>query len=152
MKEELRALYQELILEHGTEPRNCYPLAEANGVAEGINPLCGDAVKVYVHIDGDIVHKVSFQGSGCAISVASASMMTELFVGKSLSEVKSLCESFKQTLTQTHERETPELGKAQALCGVKAFPSRVKCATLAWHTALAALKDQSGIVVSTECE
>ena len=143
MEYELNDLYQELILEHGTEPRNCYVLENANGVAEGINPLCGDAIKVYVHVDGDTVRKVSFQGSGCAISVASASLMTELFVGKTLSKVKDLCSSFKQLLTQAQTTEMSALGKAQVLSGVKAFPSRVKCATLAWHTVLAALKDQS---------
>lgn len=149
MDGELQSLYQELILDHGTEPRNCHALEHANGVAEGINPLCGDTVKIYLQMENDRVKKVSFQGSGCAISVASASLMTELFAGKSVNEVKSLCASFKQLLTQPEETETLELGKALALTGVRAFPSRVKCATLAWHTALAALKQQSGSV-STE--
>ena len=139
---DLNDLYQELILDHGTCPRNYGCLkGDAVGQAEGVNPLCGDKVTVYMRLEAGLVKDIQFEGKGCAISVASASLMTELFQGKTVEEVEALWCSFKEVLvTETTPPET--LGKVVALTGVKAFPARVKCATLAWHTALAALKAQ----------
>ncbi|MEY3182924.1 MAG: hypothetical protein RLZ35_909 [Pseudomonadota bacterium] len=139
---ELYSLYQELILDHGTAPRNYGCLSgSAVGQAEGVNPLCGDKVTVYLRVKDGRVKDIQFEGKGCAISVASASLMTELFQGKTPAEVEALWCIFKEVLvTEITPPET--LGKVQALTGVRAFPARVKCATLAWHTALAALKAQ----------
>jgi nitrogen fixation NifU-like protein len=136
----LQDLYQELILDHGTCPRNYGRLdGKTVGQAEGINPLCGDKVTIYLRLEEDRVKEIQFEGRGCAISVASASLMTELFQGKTIAELEELWRSFKDVLVT--EIDPPEkLGKVLALTGVKAFPARVKCATLAWHTALAALK------------
>lgn len=139
---DLKVLYQELIVEHGTQPRNCRALPAPFCSAEGINPLCGDQVKVYLNIEQGCVKDVTFEGSGCAISVASASMMTELLQGKSIDDVQALCEEFHMVLTHTEVNASDKLGKLVALAGVKAFPARVKCATLAWHTLLAAMKQK----------
>lgn len=141
---ELRDLYQEVILEHSKAPRNYKKLANANHRAEGFNPLCGDRFTVYLDLDGDKVRDVSFEGSGCAISKASASMMTQSVKGKTIAEAEQLFEHFhKFVTTQNHtEGDSAQLGKLAVFSGVAEFPARVKCATLAWHTLQAALEDK----------
>ena len=139
---ELRELYQQMILEHSRKPRNFRTLEEADREAEGNNPLCGDRLTVYVHVEDGVVRDVSFEGSGCAISRASASLMTEAVKGKSLAEVKEMFGGFHHMLTSDMATEiaTDELGKLAVFSGVREFPVRVKCATLAWHTLKAALE------------
>ncbi len=148
---ELQDLYQEIILDHNKKPRNFHKLDDANHEADGYNPLCGDKIKVYLHLDGDIIRDVSFEGKGCAISTASASMMTESIKGKTLEEVQSLFKSFHDLVTGHKDSETCEVcvGKLKALAGVKEYPMRVKCATLCWHTLNAAIESKEDIV-STE--
>ena len=138
----LRELYQQMILEHSKKPRNFRVLEEAEREAEGNNPLCGDRLKVYVDVEDGSVRDVSFEGSGCAISRASASLMTEAVKGKSVAEVKEMFEGFHHMLTSEMSTEiaTDELGKLAVFSGVREFPVRVKCATLAWHTLKAALE------------
>jgi nitrogen fixation NifU-like protein len=147
---DLRELYQEVILDHHKKPRNYRKLEGARHV-EGYNPLCGDKVTVYVQLDGDVVRDVTFQGSGCAISTASASMMTESLKGKTRAEAEALFQSFHALLTgkARADGEGPELGKLEVFSGVREFPVRVKCATLAWHTLHAALEGEDK-TVSTE--
>ncbi len=147
---DLRELYQEVILDHHKKPRNFRTLAGARHV-EGFNPLCGDKLTVYVKLDGDVVRDISFQGSGCAISTASASMMTESLKGKTRTEAEALFKSFHELVTgqPLENPERPKLGKLAVFSGVREFPLRVKCATLAWHTFHAALEGQE-ITVSTE--
>ena len=139
---DLRDLYQEVILDHNRRPRNFGPLPAANRRAEGHNPLCGDRVTVYLDVEGDRIRDVSFEGAGCAISTASASLMTEALKGLSLEEARTLFHGFHELVTQGDEGE--DLGKLAVFTGVREFPMRVKCATLAWHTLMAALdaKDQ----------
>lgn len=150
---DLRELYQEVILDHNKSPRNFRELADADTHAHGDNPLCGDVVTVYLKLDGDALEDVTFQGSGCAISQASASMMTEVVRGKSPEEARELAARFRSLLTD--DRPSDEsfdpaaLGKLAVFAGVKDYPMRVKCATLAWHTLTAALEHQ-GETVSTE--
>lgn len=147
---DLHDLYQELILDHGRRPRNLRRLEEATRSAEGYNPLCGDKVKVYVHMDGDVVKDISFEGSGCAISTASASIMTETLKGKTRADVEKLFETFHDLVTgQQPKIDASDLGKLEVFSGVSEFPVRVKCATLSWHTLREALKG-NGEVVSTE--
>jgi nitrogen fixation NifU-like protein len=139
---DLRDLYQEVILEHGRKPRN-FGIVPDGRRAEGHNPLCGDRVTVYAKVDGDRLADVSFQGSGCAISTASASLMTERVKGMRLPEVDALFDRFHALVTGSptpRNGEVPDLGKLEALGGVVEFPMRVKCATLAWHTLKAALE------------
>jgi nitrogen fixation NifU-like protein len=131
-------LYQEIILDHSKRPRNCHAMDDATRKAEGYNPLCGDKLKLYLKMEGDVVKDVSFVGSGCAISTASASLMTETLKGKSRSEALKLLERFHELLT-TDTPVTKELGKLVVFCGVRDYPARVKCATLAWHTLKSAL-------------
>jgi len=126
-------LYQEIILDHSKRPRNCHAMDDANRKAEGYNPLCGDKLKLFLKMDGDVVKDVSFVGSGCAISTASASLMTESLKGKSREEALKLLEKFHELLT-TDTPVSKELGKLVVFCGVRDYPARVKCATLAWHT------------------
>jgi nitrogen fixation protein NifU and related proteins len=149
---DLRDLYQELILDHTKRPRNFGVLQTANCRADGHNPLCGDKITVFLNVANGVVQDARFQGSGCAISTASASMMTESIKGKPVTDVEVLFERFHQMLTGTNEVADniyDELGKLVVFSGVKEFPVRVKCATLAWHTLHAALKhDQQP--VSTE--
>jgi len=152
----LEDLYQELIIDHGTQPRNCCALNNANGTAQGFNPLCGDKVQIYLNIENGVIQNATFTGSGCAISTASASLMTEALIGKTLDAVMNLSTCFKALLTtecQSSSSETEDLhvtlGKLAAFSGVKAFPARVKCATLAWHTLQAAIQ-QVPNPVSTE--
>ena len=139
---DLRDLYQEVILDHNRRPRNFGPLAAANRRAEGHNPLCGDRVTVYLEVEGGRIRDVSFEGAGCAISTASASLMTEALKGLSLEEARTLFHGFHELVTKGDEGE--DLGKLAVFTGVREYPMRVKCATLAWHTLMAALdaKDQ----------
>jgi nitrogen fixation protein NifU and related proteins len=146
---DLRELYQELILEHSKAPRNYRRLAEANRKAEGYNPLCGDHFTIYVQTSGDSIQDISFQGSGCAISKASASMMTQSLKGKTRQQAKELFEHFHQTVTGAKNGDAADLGKLSVFAGVAEFPTRVKCATLAWHTLEAALEGKQD-PVSTE--
>ena len=150
---DLRELYQELILDHTKKPRNFGELPGANRRAEGYNPLCGDRATVWVRLEGDTVADVRFQGAGCSISTASASMMTESIKGKTRAEVEKLFDRFHRLLTSDPTRAAqnaaPELGKLAVFSGVCEFPVRVKCASLAWHTLKAALAGE-GKRVSTE--
>jgi nitrogen fixation protein NifU and related proteins len=139
---DLRELYQEVIFDHYRKPRNFHPLEGANHHAHGHNPLCGDQVTVYLKTENGVIADLSFEGSGCAISTASASLMTDALKGKKLAEVEQLFNEFHQMVTEDDGKQHPELGKLEVLAGVREFPARVKCATLAWHTLLAALKDQ----------
>jgi len=150
------SLYQEVILDHTRKPRNFRILSEANHKAEGYNPLCGDKVTVYIKLDGDRISDISFQGSGCAISTASASILTETLKGKTEAEAEALFERFHDLVTKGEASlgaspGRPELGKLAVFSGVSEFPARVKCATLSWHTLKAALSESGGIAaVSTE--
>lgn len=141
-------LYQEIILDHSKRPRNCHAMEDATRNAEGYNPLCGDKLKLYIKMEGDVVKDASFQGSGCAISTASASLMTESLKGKTREEALKLLDKFHDLLTT----DTPvgkDLGKLVVFCGVRDYPARVKCATLAWHTLKSALNGAAD-PVSTE--
>ena len=131
-------LYQETILDHSKRPRNCHPMPDANREAEGYNPLCGDKLKLFLKVENDIVQDVSFVGSGCAISTASASLMTESLKGKTREQALKMLDRFHNLLT-TDTPITKELGKLVVFCGVRDYPARVKCATLAWHTLKSAL-------------
>ena len=131
-------LYQEIILDHSKRPRNCHAMQDANRKAEGYNPLCGDKLKLYVKIENDVVTDASFEGSGCAISTASASLMTESLKGKSRDEAMKLLDRFHDLLT-TDTPVSKDLGKLVVFCGVRDYPARVKCATLAWHILKSAL-------------
>ncbi len=147
---DLRDLYQEVILEHSKQPRNYRELGDANHKAEGFNPLCGDHFTVYLKMDGEKIQDVSFQGSGCAISKASASMMTQSVKGKTLAEAEAIFQQFHQLVTGAAQHGTEEdLGKLAVFSGVSEFPVRVKCATLAWHTLHAALEGKQE-TISTE--
>ncbi len=146
---DLRELYQDVILEHSKAPRNFRELAAANHKAEGFNPLCGDHFTVYLNLEGDSIQDVSFQGSGCAISKASASMMTQTLKGKSKEEATKLFEKFHALVTGHGNGDQEALGKLAVFSGVSEFPVRVKCATLAWHTLQAALEGKQD-AVSTE--
>ena len=149
---ELMDLYQEVILDHKRKPRNYGPLADSDGSAKGNNPLCGDELQVFLKMDGDRVEDVRFEGSGCAISTASASLMTEAIRGKTVAEIEVLFESFHDLLTgdpSVTAQAGAELGKLAVFSGVREFPVRVKCATLSWHTLQAALKGRAR-TVSTE--
>jgi nitrogen fixation NifU-like protein len=148
MSDELRELYQTVILDHYTKPRNFGRPEGANREAEGRNPLCGDHVKVYARVEDDTVAAVGFEGTGCAISTASASIMTQAVSGRSRGEVKQLFARFHDVVTGRAE-PSAELGKLEVLAGVREFPARVKCATLAWH-ALGAALEGSAEPVSTE--
>jgi nitrogen fixation NifU-like protein len=144
---DLRDLYQEVIFDHYKRPRNFHPLAGANRSAQGDNPLCGDRLVVYLNVDDGVIRDVSFEGSGCAISTASASLMTEALKGKTEAEAAQLIESFHASLTRA-EASQGDLGKLKVLAGVREFPARVKCATLAWHTVNSALKNQREMVTT----
>jgi len=144
MSSDLRELYQEVILDHTRNPRNRRPIAETENRAEGFNPLCGDKATIYLRMDGDVIADASFEGQGCSISTASASMMTEALKGKTRAEAEALFERFHALITSSPSRgETspPEgLGKLSVFAGVCEFPARVKCASLAWHTMKNALE------------
>jgi nitrogen fixation protein NifU and related proteins len=140
---DLDELYQEVILDHNKSPRNYRLLTNANRKAEGYNPLCGDHVTVYLHLADGIIQDITFQGSGCAISKASASMMTAELKGKSEAAARELFEGVHKMLTGDPDANGAKVGKLKILAGVCKFPARVKCASLAWHTVNAALKGES---------
>jgi nitrogen fixation protein NifU and related proteins len=146
---DLKELYRDVILDHNKRPRNFGRLDPADAQADGHNPLCGDRLSVFVKMDGDRIEDLKFEGKGCAISTASASMMTEAVKGKDKAAVSHLFEQVHNLLTQQDAPAGPELGKLAALQGVREFPSRVKCASLCWHTLNAAL-DRGASTVSTE--
>jgi len=148
MSDDLRDLYQEVILDHNRRPRNFGPLSDANRHAVGHNPLCGDRIQVHLRVEDGRVQGIRFEGAGCAISTASASLMTEALRGKTVEEAHTLFHGFHELVTRG-EGDPADLGKLAVFTGVREFPIRVKCATLAWHTLEAALaqKDQP---VSTE--
>jgi nitrogen fixation NifU-like protein len=136
----LEDMYQEIVLEHAKSPRNFRVLGDADRKAEGFNPLCGDRCTVYIAMKGDVIDEVTFQGSGCAISRASASMMTQALKGKTAAQAEEVFRKFHRMVTGQNEAEPhEEMGKLDAFAGVAEFPARVKCATLAWHTLEAAL-------------
>lgn len=136
---DLDDLYQELILEHYRRPRNYGRLEDQTRSAEGFNPLCGDRLSVYLEVKDGVIEEAKFEGQGCAISTASASLLTEAVKGKTEAEAEALFRAFQDLLTKPDGDVRPELGKLEALAGVRRFPVRVKCATLAWHTLHAAL-------------
>ena len=150
MSSDLDDLYQEVILDHGRKPRNFHRVEDANRQAEGLNPLCGDHFKLYVKVDGDRISDIGFEGSGCAISKASASLMTMSVKGKTVAEAEDLFSRFHRLVTEGPQKvSVSELGKLAALSGVCEFPTRVKCASLVWHTLKNALENGPK-VVSTE--
>lgn len=147
---ELSDLYQQVILDHNKKPRNFHKLETANHNAEGYNPLCGDQLTVYLQLEDDVVKDISFEGSGCAISKAAASMMTQSVKGKSKEEAEKLFNEFHRMVTGQLDEETEphNLGRLTIFSGVRDFPARVKCASLSWHTMHAALNNEA--IVSTE--
>lgn len=148
---DLRELYQQVILDHNKSPRNFKVLEHANHSSEGFNPLCGDHINVYLKMDGDRIDEVTFQGSGCAISKASASLMTAAVEGKTRQEAEEMFNRFHDLVTGDPQvvPDTSAVGKLAVFAGVREYPTRIKCATLAWHTLHAALGDQ-GEPVTTE--
>jgi nitrogen fixation protein NifU and related proteins len=146
---DLRELYQQVILDHNRKPRNFRTLPDANRTSEGFNPLCGDQIKLYLKVEDGLIKEAAFQGAGCAISKASASMMTASVVGKPVAEAEALFHRVHAMLTEESNGGAGELGKLAIFAGVREFPSRIKCATLAWHTLLAALRGAAE-PVSTE--
>lgn len=146
---EMRELYQEVILDHNRRPRNCYVMDCATRMADGHNPLCGDTVKVYLRIEDGVIEEISFQGDGCAICTASTSIMTESVKGKTVAGAKELFEGFHEMLTGVAAEQGVELGRLRVFEGVREYPVRVKCATLAWHTLQAAI-DADEEKVTTE--
>ena len=149
MNDSLRELYQEVILDHSKNPRN-FRVLEGARLAKGYNPLCGDRITLFVDVEDGVVRNVGFQGAGCAISTASASMMTEALKGKTEAEAEKLFQAFHSVVTgKSEEANEDELGKLAVFAGVRDYPVRVKCATLAWHTLKAALAQEEE-AVSTE--
>lgn len=148
---DLRELYQQVILDHNRRPRNYRKLEHANRTAEGVNPLCGDHITVYLALEGDVIADIGFQGSGCAIDRAAASMMTDSLKGRTIADAERLFEGFHRMLTNDgNGSATVEgLGKLAVFAGVSEFPSRIKCATLPWHAVRAALAGKTD-AVSTE--
>jgi nitrogen fixation NifU-like protein len=137
---DLKDLYQEIIVDHNRSPRNFGALPQADRMLEGYNPLCGDRLRLYLKLDGDRIADIRFDGSGCAISVASASLMTEALKGKTVAAARRLFESFHDLVTgKGAPADASQLGKLAALAGVRDYPARVKCATLCWHTLNSAL-------------
>jgi nitrogen fixation NifU-like protein len=149
MSSDLGELYQEVILDHNRKPRNFGDLPGANRRAEGYNPLCGDRVTILVEVEGDVVKDIRFQGTGCAISKASASMMTDSMKGRTRAQAEALFREFHRLLTEDKSAPDPAaLGKLVVFSGVREFPVRVKCATLAWHTLRAALEQAPGVATT----
>jgi nitrogen fixation protein NifU and related proteins len=147
---ELTDLYQEVILDHNRRPRNFRVVESASRTQEGYNPLCGDRLTLFVALDGDRIADVAFQGSGCAISKASASLMTEALKGKTIADARALFDRFHDMVTSPPDSAVPDLGKLSVLAGVREFPTRVKCASLAWHTLKAAVAGDGAEPVTTE--
>ncbi len=146
---ELTDLYQEVILDHNKKPRNFRKLEDANRTAQGFNPLCGDQIELFVKLEGGRISDIGFQGSGCAISKASASLMTSTLKGKTAAEAGDLFDRFHQLVTSDAAADPADLGKLAVFSGVREFPARVKCASLAWHTLRAALEGK-GEKITTE--
>jgi nitrogen fixation protein NifU and related proteins len=146
MSMELRELYQEIIIDHNRNPRNHHSMTDATTQANGFNPLCGDKLTVYAKLEQGFIKDLSFVGCGCAISQASASLMTDALKGQTVTEAHELFHRFHHMLTQEDSTEIPSINKLTVLAGVKAFPARVKCATLAWHTLEAALNKETTTV------
>ncbi|MCX7086687.1 MAG: SUF system NifU family Fe-S cluster assembly protein [Methylococcales bacterium] len=150
MFDDLRELYQEVIFDHNRNPRNFRIIEQADRTVEGFNPLCGDRLTLYLTLTGDVITDASFQGSGCAISTASVSLMTDIVKGKTITDAERLFKQFHEMTTGKEEHINLEaLGKLAVLAGVREYPARVKCATLAWHTLDAALKNEAQ-AISTE--
>ena len=153
---DLRELYQDIILDHGRHPRNFRVIQQPTHLAQGHNPLCGDRVTVYLTLEGDLITDVSFQGRGCAISTAAASLMTEVLKGKTIADARALFAQFHARVTGGELAEAlsdplaEEMDRLEPLTGVKAYPARVKCATLPWHAFEAALKGGAAEPVKTE--
>lgn len=156
MSDDLRELYQDIILDHGRHPRNFHALPHPTHLARGHNPLCGDRVTVYLAVEGDRIADVSFEGRGCAISTASSSLMTEVLKGKTIDEARRLFAQFHAAVTGGEAGDAPlelhdDIERLEPLTGVRAYPARVKCATLAWHAFEAALKSGlTGNTIKTE--
>ena len=150
MDNELRDLYQQVILDHNKSPRNFRVIENANHHSEGYNPLCGDRIDIYLDVKKGIVEDISFQGKGCAISKASASLMSSMVKGKPVKEAEKLFEKFHDLITGKlgNNPDIEELGKLAVFAGVRDFPARVKCASLAWHTMINALKEENDIVTT----
>jgi len=146
---DLRSLYQEIIVDHNRRPRNFHALPDANRTAEGNNPLCGDRLAVYLRVEGGVIRDIGFVGAGCAISTASASLMTESLLGRTEQEADSIFERFLDLVAGEGPPVRAGLGKLEAFSGVREFPARVKCATLAWHAARTAMRNGCG-TASTE--
>ena len=147
---ELSDLYQEVILDHNRRPHNFRVIDAPSAKQEGFNPLCGDRLTLYITLDGEVIKDVAFQGTGCAISKASASLMTDALKGKTVPEARQLFEQFHAMITSNPETPAADLGKLSVLAGVREFPTRIKCASLAWHTMKAAVAHESDAPVSTE--
>lgn len=149
---ELRELYQQVILDHNKSPRNFRKIENANKFAEGYNPLCGDRINIYLIVEDNIVKDISFQGSGCAISKASASLMSSIVKGKTVKETEELFNKFHNLITGKldDDFDLDELGKLAVFAGVREFPVRVKCASLAWHTMMSAVNEDKNTTVTTE--
>ena len=147
---ELSDLYQEVILDHNRRPHNFRVIDDATAKQEGFNPLCGDRLTLFIALDGDVIKDVAFQGTGCAISKASASLMTDALKGKTVPEARELFEQFHAMITSNPDTPPVDLGKLSVLAGVREFPTRIKCASLAWHTMKAAVAHESDAPVSTE--
>lgn len=144
----LRELYQEVIIDHNRNPRNHHVMDSATNIANGFNPLCGDKLTVYMHVENNIIQDISFVGKGCAISQASASLMTDALMGKPIIEAQSIFEKFHTMVTSDNKVDDLDVDKLTVLAGVREFPARVKCATLAWHTMHAALDNDTKTVVT----
>jgi len=147
---ELTDLYQEVILDHNRRPHNFRVIGDANASQEGYNPLCGDRLTLYLTLEGDVIKDVAFQGSGCAISKASASLMTDALKGKTVGEARHMFDEFHAMITSDPGIPAPDLGKLSVFAGVREFPTRIKCASLAWHTMKAAVAHEGEAPVSTE--
>lgn len=151
MSDELNQLYQEVILDHSRKPRNFKVLPDANRHAEGNNPLCGDHFTVYLKLDGQVIQDISFQGGGCAISKAAASIMTDQVKGKTVDEARHFFTEYQKLVT-TGDSDEEDMGKLVAFAGVHQFPMRVKCAVLSWHAMMAALKNNPEAVTTEKDE
>ena len=149
MNDGLQDLYREVILDHNRRPRN-FRVIEGGVKQEGYNPLCGDRVVVYMALDGGVVRDVAFEGQGCAIAKASASLMTEALRGLTVEEARTRFTQFQAMVTSAHDEPPTDLGKLSVLAGVREFPTRIKCASLAWHAAKAVLDGAPAVPVSTE--
>jgi nitrogen fixation NifU-like protein len=148
----LNDLYQEVILDHNRRPHNFRVIDPASAKQEGFNPLCGDRLTLYLTLDGNVIKDVAFQGSGCAISKASASLMTDALKGKSVNDARALFDQFHQMITSSPDSPPPDLGKLSVFAGVREFPTRIKCASLAWHTMKAAVAHPSTALRASETE